>query len=204
MNDLPLSHRTNMATGVLDARRLNRTGSFKADSVVNVTPSPVSMASERNQRMHERLDRYINDYPTNLSDALKMSGTEKRKGSKGQDEIEPNAPSNMTTPTEQGKKRWSVSTLKEGPASPVEAPTRRLSFAKDTNLPAKDSPKRRPSVSKASMAPVKEASSKRSSIIKVPSREQNPSIEEEDEKQGKWKRRSRTFTDFVRRKSYAG
>jgi len=82
-----LSQRASASTSVFDARQLSRSASITSDT--GHKASPVSMTSAKNQRMNDRVDRYMNEYPPYLSEASRLAsdGGKSRGKSKEEDAL---------------------------------------------------------------------------------------------------------------------
>jgi hypothetical protein len=105
---LPVSQRTNASNSVADARRLSSSASNTSDN--GHKAGLVGMTSAKNQRMNDRVDRYINEYPPYLSEATRLTsdtGRPRRK-SKEEDAILQDIPEVPTSSKEAGRKRVSI------------------------------------------------------------------------------------------------
>jgi hypothetical protein len=102
----PLSLRAKTTTSVSDARRLNRSGSIsKKDAALQ--SRPVSSTLERNRDMNERVEKYMNDFPISLTEALNLNGGGSGGGgpgvsrtkSRGETDIQPMIPEEYVLPS---------------------------------------------------------------------------------------------------------
>jgi len=134
-----ISQRASASTSVSDARRLSRSASITSDT--GHKASPVSMTSVKNQRMNNRVDRYINEYPPYLSEASRLPSDGGRSRTKSKDED-------------------ALHDIPEVPPAPAEAKVKKKSIAESIHSTKED-------------------------------------------KEGSWRRRSKTLSNLVRRGSAA-
>jgi hypothetical protein len=239
---LSISERASAFTTVFDARRLSRSASITSDAGYRV--GPVSMTSAKNQRMNDRVDKYINDFPPYLSEVNRLASDLGRARGKSaeEDAILRDIPEMSSYSKEENRRSRSIAGLLSNSAPDedfrrkrdsvverrpstkadrdvTESKSKRLSIsgflptAKDKEIKSRRTSKaetiqqtptdKDPAQSKskrlsiASLLPIskdKEIKSRRTSKVEPI---QNAPAEQE----GSWKRRSKTFSNLVRRKS---